>query len=78
MNVSGKLTINTTYSEAQKHNEPFLTENGVYEVLMLSRKPVANSNNQGNGSEMVKEASKAALGEEQTLFSIFSSVLNSI
>lgn len=36
-----KLTINTTYSEAQKHNELFLTENGVYEVLMLSRKPVA-------------------------------------
>lgn len=36
-----KLTINTTYGEAQKHNELFLTENGVYEVLMLSRKPVA-------------------------------------
>ena len=36
-----KLTINITYSEQQKHNELFLTENGVYEVLMLSRKPVA-------------------------------------
>ena len=36
-----KLTINIVYSEQQKHNELFLTENGVYEVLMLSRKPVA-------------------------------------
>ena len=36
-----KLTINITYSEQQKHNELFLTENGVYEVLMLSRKPIA-------------------------------------
>lgn len=36
-----KLTINIAYSELQKHNEIFLTENGVYEVLMLSRKPVA-------------------------------------
>ena len=36
-----KLTLNIAYSEQQKHNEIFLTENGVYEVLMLSRKPVA-------------------------------------
>ena len=36
-----KLTINIAYSEQNKHNELFLTENGVYEVLMLSRKPVA-------------------------------------
>lgn len=36
-----KLTLNIAYSEQQKHNELFLTENGVYEVLMLSRKPVA-------------------------------------
>lgn len=36
-----KLTLNISYSENQKHNELFLTENGVYEVLMLSRKPVA-------------------------------------
>lgn len=36
-----KLTINIAYSESQRHNEVFLTENGVYEVLMLSRKPVA-------------------------------------
>ena len=36
-----KLTINIVYSEQQKHNELFLTENGVYEVLMLSRKPIA-------------------------------------
>lgn len=36
-----KLTINIAYSELQKHNELFLTENGVYEVLMLSRKPIA-------------------------------------
>ena len=36
-----KLTLNIAYSEVQKHNELFLTENGVYEVLMLSRKPVA-------------------------------------
>lgn len=26
-----KLTINITYSEQQKHNELFLTENGVYQ-----------------------------------------------
>lgn len=36
-----KLTINIAYSESQRHNEVFLTENGVYEVLMLSRKPIA-------------------------------------
>lgn len=36
-----KLTINIAYSEQNKHNELFLTENGVYEVLMLSRKPIA-------------------------------------
>ena len=36
-----KLTLNIAYSEQQKHNELFLTENGVYEVLMLSRKPIA-------------------------------------
>ena len=36
-----KLTINISYSEVRKHDEIFLTENGVYEVLMLSRKPIA-------------------------------------
>lgn len=36
-----KLTLNIAYSELNKHNELFLTENGVYEVLMLSRKPIA-------------------------------------
>ena len=47
-----KLTINIAYSEDEKvrNNIPtlggnqeawFLTENGVYEVLMLSRKSVA-------------------------------------
>ena len=36
-----KLTINIYYSEVRKHDEIFLTENGVYEVLMLSRKPIA-------------------------------------
>jgi prophage antirepressor-like protein len=42
-----KLTLNIAYSEQQKHNELFLTENGVYEVLMLSRKPIAKEFKKG-------------------------------
>ncbi len=42
-----KLTINITYSEengnVKAHNVSFLTENGLYEVLMQSRKPIAKS-----------------------------------
>ena len=36
-----KLTINILYSDGKAHNQLFLTENGLYEVLMLSRKPIA-------------------------------------
>ena len=40
-----KLTLNITYSEengnVKAHNVCFLTENGLYEVLMQSRKPIA-------------------------------------
>jgi len=36
-----KLTINILNSEGKAHNQSFLTENGLYEVLMLSRKPIA-------------------------------------
>lgn len=40
-----KLTINITYSEEngniKAHNVSFLTEDGLYEVLMQSRKPIA-------------------------------------
>ena len=36
-----KLTINILNSEGKAHNQSFLTEDGLYEVLMLSRKPIA-------------------------------------
>ena len=39
-----KLTINISYSEVRKHDEIFLTEKKmvyIYEILMLSRKPIA-------------------------------------
>ena len=36
-----KITINILNSEGKAHNQSFLTENGLYEVLMLSRKPIA-------------------------------------
>lgn len=36
-----KLTINILNSQGKAHNQSFLTENGLYEVLMLSRKPIA-------------------------------------
>ena len=38
-----KLTINIVGSENKAHNQSFLTENGLYEVLMQSRKPIAKS-----------------------------------
>ena len=40
-----KLTINILNSEGKAHNQSFLTENGLYEVLMLSRKPIAKQFN---------------------------------
>lgn len=36
-----KVTITISNSEGKPHSQSFLTENGLYEVLMLSRKPVA-------------------------------------
>lgn len=36
-----KLTINIVDSENKAHNQSFVTENGLYEILMLSRKPIA-------------------------------------
>lgn len=36
-----KVTITIRNSEGKPHNQAFLTENGLYEVLMLSRKPIA-------------------------------------
>lgn len=36
-----KITINILNSEGKAHNQSFLTEDGLYEVLMLSRKPIA-------------------------------------
>ena len=36
-----KFTINNLDSEGRAHMQSFLTENGSYEVLMLSRKPIA-------------------------------------
>lgn len=36
-----KLTINIVDSKNKAHNQSFVTENGLYEILMLSRKPIA-------------------------------------
>ena len=36
-----KFTINNLDSEGRAHMQSFLTENGLYEVLMQSRKPIA-------------------------------------
>ena len=36
-----KFTINNLDSEGRAHMQSFLTEDGLYEVLMQSRKPIA-------------------------------------
>ena len=58
-----KLTINISYNEVRKHDEIFLTENGVYEVLMLSRKPIAK--------EFKKEVKRIPLDDNDILYKPF-------
>lgn len=36
-----KTTITIRNSDGKTHNQAFVTENGLYEILMLSRKPIA-------------------------------------